>query len=990
MISSLMGTFLGSGLGGNNEGAGAMGSGIGGLLSNFAGTGNSPGPGSNNPFMSMLSIGQSLFGGGGGGIPGLSPQTPAQPAGPSPSIADYTDETAPSTIFPPLFKPSTGAPVAFAGNKNRQIQARRRRQRQRQIQAQRQRKIQAQKQRQRRIQAQRQRQTQNQRRWKGKLKPWEDGGGTVLSAEDYEDMFRESTKEQQRLNRELQRARRVEQMEKQKLQAINAQINRENNRLNGNANGWQGATKRPPINLRPPTPVGLVNNKIPPIILPPALRGKIGKGASAADLEADYDDAIDMRLTQIRRKPLPFAGYASPWWRRHSRQSRQNRARRRMRAHVFYDEPSSSRVVPPSASFNSKKAQQKRITNALDSLSNAFNSWMVPPSPMTMPQPPAPSPYQPYQSNPFMMPINIPAQPPAPPPLQNDIQSDSAPVSPFFSQFVPQQFLGFLNPPQPMSSSAQSNPVANLFNQFAPPVKGVTAAPFEVPTLAPPPSPTTPSPKLLAHNTARMFKEIVTLNDVYGGGKNSDFSSVQTLMESFFESVSSSNKPGVGTATTSHDQPYTALQPQFDGTELGANRPLTNKLFESDMVLTVEQMKAVVLGTQDYKAGSWIRRKRKVILGHQYRWPRKPIPYRFKGNDLQWMQTIRTALRKWEGETCVRWKENAPGKDHIIFFRGAGCYSSVGRVGGQQTISIGYGCEDVGIVQHEVGHSLGFWHEQSRYDRDKYIILRKEWLLRGTDGNFERRTEQEIESMGLPYDIGSVMHYGQNAFTKDWDHATIETVDRKFQRTMGQRDQPSFIDVKQVNRLYCNERTCGGELTATSAWQNLEYKGKRKCFWRVRSTNNARIRMIFSEIRYRCETTCHAFIEVKANSDYQQTGFRLCCFEDREVHFVSEQPEVLFFSDSIALDYEVSFKLRYIQDNGVLPPPTLPPPTSTWVPGVENRGFRGQVYTGGPIENFILNAIPRIRDTRRPLESVASIAAEYGLATLFGIAHNKK
>ena len=101
------------------------------------------------------------------------------------------------------------------------------------------------------------------------------------------------------------------------------------------------------------------------------------------------------------------------------------------------------------------------------------------------------------------------------------------------------------------------------------------------------------------------------------------------------------------------------------------------------------------------------------------------------------------------------------------------------------------------------------------------------------------------------------------------------------------------------------------------------------------------------------------------------------CFEDREVHFVSEQPEVLFFSDSIALDYEVSFKLRYIQgrkrrliriemlyfstDNGVLPPPTLPPPTSTWVPGVENRGFRGQVYTGGPIENFILNAIPKIR-----------------------------
>ena len=49
-----------------------------------------------------------------------------------------------------------------------------------------------------------------------------------------------------------------------------------------------------------------------------------------------------------------------------------------------------------------------------------------------------------------------------------------------------------------------------------------------------------------------------------------------------------------------------------------------------------------------------------------------------------------------------------------------------------------------------------------RYFIADFDEFRKEWLLRGTDGNFERRTEQEIESMGLPYDIGSVMHYGQN------------------------------------------------------------------------------------------------------------------------------------------------------------------------------------------------------------------------------------
>ena len=57
----------------------------------------------------------------------------------------------------------------------------------------------------------------------------------------------------------------------------------------------------------------------------------------------------------------------------------------------------------------------------------------------------------------------------------------------------------------------------------------------------------------------------------------------------------------------------------------------------------------------------------------------------------------------------------------FVFYR---CSSSVGKQGGQQFVNFGIGCKRIGTILHEMMHSIGIIHEQSRPDRNKYIDVR--------------------------------------------------------------------------------------------------------------------------------------------------------------------------------------------------------------------------------------------------------------------------
>lgn len=85
------------------------------------------------------------------------------------------------------------------------------------------------------------------------------------------------------------------------------------------------------------------------------------------------------------------------------------------------------------------------------------------------------------------------------------------------------------------------------------------------------------------------------------------------------------------------------------------------------------------------------------------------------GRNYIWDQ----GLFKWKGST---WKV---GFIYFIYsiFNSFRCYSIIGRDGGRQDLSLGDGCYRKGIAVHETLHLLGFFHEQSRLDRDEHVTV---------------------------------------------------------------------------------------------------------------------------------------------------------------------------------------------------------------------------------------------------------------------------
>jgi hypothetical protein len=190
----------------------------------------------------------------------------------------------------------------------------------------------------------------------------------------------------------------------------------------------------------------------------------------------------------------------------------------------------------------------------------------------------------------------------------------------------------------------------------------------------------------------------------------------------------------------------------------------------------------------------------------QYRWPLVgsvyQIPYMIdpaSGDAANINSAISTYNSLLAG--VIQWVPFTTQTDYIDFdltdTSGSGeGFSYIGRVGGKQIIGGATNCT-VATLLHEMGHATGFWHEQSRPDRDSYVTMNFNNMITTVYSDSQKQFD-DMQPLTL-YDWSSIMEYFAENFSKNGD-TVIETIPAgmPLANTVGY----SAGDIDAIKRLY--------------------------------------------------------------------------------------------------------------------------------------------------------------------------------------------
>ncbi|CAM3305300.1 M12 family metallopeptidase [Zobellia roscoffensis] len=197
-----------------------------------------------------------------------------------------------------------------------------------------------------------------------------------------------------------------------------------------------------------------------------------------------------------------------------------------------------------------------------------------------------------------------------------------------------------------------------------------------------------------------------------------------------------------------------------------------------------------------------------ALGGGVRKWTDNTVYYVIDGLSSSVRSELQKSFDEWSNKTNVTFKERTNQSNYVtISSSGSNSNSGVATLGMYNSrgyIQLGTRATAVVII-HELGHTLGYIHEQNRSDRDNHIIIRTENIQSNAQDQFYKSSSATF--LTGSFDVNSIMMYGSYTFSKN-GQPTITDLSGNI---LPQRQaRLSSLDIQGTNAAYPSANGGGG------------------------------------------------------------------------------------------------------------------------------------------------------------------------------------